>query len=182
MIINKQYLKKYSLFPGNYDITEVRNYLDVTEVLYVRPLLGVELYDLICKQVADDNLSPENSTLLTDGGLWRYLGAAFSLQTMPFVYAHFSQVGVTKGKSENSDSVDLKDINYLTSNLRATVDELKKYTFKWLLEHEGSFPLWKPEDDCGCSRQSVCGCEASFVEPQPLKLVYGLPRKNDELR
>ena len=184
MIINKTYLKDYSLYPINYDISEVINFLDVTEALFVRPLLGTEMYDEIAEQVADDDLSDENATLLTDGGLWRYLGACFSLQTLPFAYAHVSQVGVTKGKSENSDSVELKDITYLTSHLRATVEELKKFTFTWLSERAGSYPKWDPNEAfCGCPKPVSCGCgDATFTEPQPMKLVYALPRKNDELR
>lgn len=181
-ILTKPWIKKYSIFPQNFDLSSVFNFVDVVELLYVKPLLGAELYEEISKQVKDGSVSPENSTLLTDGGLLIYAAQAFALHTLPYVFAHLSQVGITKGKSENSESVELGEISYLTSNLRATVDELKKYTFKWLLEHEGSFPLWKPEDSCGCSRQSVCGCEVGFVEPQPLKLVYGLPRKNDELQ
>ena len=89
-IINKTYLKEFSLFPKNYDLSEVMNFLDVTEALFVRPLLGTALYDEIAEQVKDDDLSPENATLLTDGGLWRYLGACFTLQAIPFAYAHLT--------------------------------------------------------------------------------------------
>ena len=181
-IINKTYLKQYSLFPKNYDLTEVMNFLDVTEALFVRPLLGTALYDEIVKQVKDDDLSPENATLLTDGGLWRYLGACFTLQAIPFAYAHVSQVGVTKGKSENSDSVELKDISYLTSHLRSTMEELKKFTYKWLLEHEDSFPLWDPDEQaCGCSRPVSCCEGGGLSKPEPRPIVYNLPRKDDTI-
>lgn len=182
MIINKTYLKQYSLFPKNYDLTEVMGFLDVTEALFVRPLLGTSLYDEIVEQVKDDDISENNATLLTEGGLWQYLGAAFSLQTLPFAYAHVSQVGVTKGKSENSDSVELKDVTYLTSHLRATMEELKRFTFKWLSEHMGSFPTWNPDEEfCGCKKPMSCCDEGSFVEPQPMKLLYNLPRKDNSI-
>ena len=182
MIIDEYNLRKYSMFPINYDLSEVMGLLDVTEALFVRPLLGEELYDEICAQVADDNLSEANATLLTDGGVWQYLGVCFTLQALPFAYAHVSQVGVTKGKSDNSDSVDLKDITYLTGHLRSNAEELKRFTFRWLSAHMGSFPTWEPESEfCGCAKPATCCGEPEFVEPQPMRAVYGLPRKSDKL-
>ena len=181
MIITKNKMKEFSLFPTNFDLSEVWQFLDVTEQLFVRPMLGVDMYDEIEEQVKNNQVSPENATLLTDGGLWRYLGCAFALETLPFVYAHFSQVGVTKGKSENSDSADLKDITYLTSHLRSNLEELKRYTLLWLREHQDSFPLWNPDwNACGCEevRDICCSDNATFVKPQPMKLVYGLPKKD----
>ena len=182
MIITKEFLKKYSLYPVNFDLSEVWNMLDVTETLFVKPLLGSDLYDEIVEQVKNNTLSPKNATLLTDGGLWRYLGAAFSNQTLPYAYIHFSQVGLTKGHSENSDSVELKDITYLSGHLRSTMEELKKFTFKWLLEHEDSFPLWNPdEESCGCSRPVSCCEGGGLSKPEPRPIVYNLPRKDDTI-
>ena len=39
--------------------------------------------------------------------------------SMPYLAMHISQVGITKGKSENSDSVEVEDINYLTNYVRS---------------------------------------------------------------
>lgn len=182
MIIDIPHLQEYSLLPANFDLTDVINLLEPTEFLFVKPLLGDELYDEICEQVKNDNVSDVNASLLVDGGLWRYLACAFAMEVTPFVYVHFSQVGATKGRSENSDSADLKDITYLTSHLRTNLETYKKYTYNWLLERMGSYPKWSPNESvCGCSKPVTCCGEASFTEPEPLKIVYGLPRKNTDL-
>ena len=184
MIITKNKLKDYSLIPKNFQLDDIWNFLDSTEALFVRPMLGVDMYDEICGQVKSNTVSPENATLLTEGGLWSYLGCAFTLQTLPFVFAHWSQVGITKGKSENSDSVDLKDLTYLTNHLRSNLEEFKKYTLKWLQEHQESFPLWAPDwQACGCPeiQQSCCSGKAEFVMPEPLKILYGLPKKDVDI-
>lgn len=181
-IIDEYHLKEYSLLPTNYDMSEVINLLSPTEFLFVKPLLGEDLYDEICEQVAEDNLSEANSTLLTEGGIWRYECCAFALQCLPYIYIHFSQTGLTKGHSENSESIDLKDLTYLTSHLRTNLETFKKYSFEWLSAHMGSFPTWEPESEfCGCSKPVTCCGEASFTEPEPMKVVYGLPRKNTDL-
>lgn len=182
-ILTKQWIKDFSIYPKNYDLTGLMNFVNSTEMLFVKPLLGEELYDEICGQVEAGQVSPENATLLTDGGLLIYAGQAFALQTLPFAWGHVSQVGVTMGKTENSDSVDMKGITYLTSHLRSNLEEMKKFVFTWLSEHMGSFPKWNPtESFCGCPKPASCCDTGSFVEPQPMKHVYNLPREDNTIK
>ena len=45
MIINEKYLKQYSPIPLNYNLTEVKNYIPVAEKIWVKPLIGNELFE-----------------------------------------------------------------------------------------------------------------------------------------
>ena len=144
MIINEKYLKEYSPIPLNYDLTELRNYIGVAEKIWVVPVLGQDLYDEIQSQVDENKLSDENSTLLTEGGLWQYLAFATCLEGLAFIWANFSEVGITLGKSDNSESVNLKDITYIEANLRRQVEVLKDSLIKWLNSHLDSFPKYVP--------------------------------------
>ena len=144
MIINEKYLKEYSPIPLNYDLTELRNYIGVAEKIWVVPVLGQDLYDEIQSQVDENKLSDENSTLLTEGGLWQYLAFATCLEGLAFIWANFSEVGITLGKSDNSESVNLKDITYIEQNLRRQVEVLKDSLIKWLNSHLDSFPKYVP--------------------------------------
>ena len=144
MIINDKYLKEYSPIPLNYDLSEIRNYIGVAEKIWVVPVLGQDLYDEIQSQVDENKLSDENSTLLTEGGLWQYLAFATCLEGLAFIWANFSEVGITLGKSDNSESVNLKDITYIEQNLRRQVEVLKDSLIKWLNSHLESFPSYVP--------------------------------------
>ena len=144
MIINEKYLKEYSPIPLNYALSEIRNYIGVAEKIWVVPVLGQELYDEIQSQVDENKLSDENSTLLTEGGLWQYLAFATCLEGLAFIWANFSEVGITLGKSDNSESVNLKDITYIEANLRRQVEVLKDSLIKWLNSHLESFPKYVP--------------------------------------
>ena len=144
MIINEKYLKEYSPIPLNYDLSEIRNYIGVAEKIWVVPVLGQDLYDEIQSQVDENKLSDENSTLLTEGGLWQYLAFATCLEGLAFIWANFSEVGITLGKSDNSESVNLKDITYIEQNLRRQVEVLKDSLIKWLNSHLDSFPKYVP--------------------------------------
>ena len=118
MIINEKYLKQFSPIPLNYNMAEVKNYIPVAEKIWVIPLIGSDLFDEIDEQVKNNNLSEENSTLLTEGGLWQYLAFATVYECIPMIWSHISEVGVTKGKSDNSDSLDLKE-RCLKTSLRS---------------------------------------------------------------
>ena len=153
MIINEKYFKKFSPIPLNYNMAEVKNYIPVAEKIWVKPLIGSDLFDEIDEQVKNNTVSEENATLLTEGGLWQYLAFATVYESLPVIWAHISEVGVTKGKSDNSDSLDLKDMTYVSQHLRNQVEVLKDQLKKWICEHYESFPLAYV---CACGCSSCC--------------------------
>lgn len=179
MIINEKYLKQYSPIPVNYNMAEVMNYVGVAEKIWVIPLIGYDLFEEIDEQVKTNTVSEENATLLTEGGLWQYLAFATVYEALPMIWSHISEVGVTKGKSDNSDSLDLKDMTYVSQHLRNQVEVLKDQLKKWICEHNESFPL---ADVCACGCSSCCDHNAKLNRPNPEFLVYGTPRKNTNLK
>lgn len=174
MIINSKYLKQYSPIPYNFDTTEVKNYIETAERIWVRPLIGTDLYDELTKQVEGNEVSQENATLLTTGGLWRYLSYAVTYEALPFLWTHISNVGITLGKSDNSDSVTLKDLTYVQSHLRSQVEVLKEQLIEWMDDHYESFPLYHPTN-CNCTK--CCTTQSSLKDPNPYKQLYSTNKK-----
>lgn len=171
MIINNLYLSKYSPLPTNYDFSEVKNYISVAEKIWVVPVIGQDLFDEIQEQIDNNTISDENATLLTEGGLWQYLAFATTLEALPFIWSHVSQVGITLGKSDNSDSLSLKDMTYVEQHLRRQVEVLKDQLKTFLDEHAESFPLYA---NCNCN--SCCSSHSQLNNPNPMLQLYS-PRK-----
>lgn len=178
MIINETYFKKYSPIPLNYNMAEIKNYVGVAEKIWVKPLLGDELFERIEDEVEHNTVSSEIATLLTEGGLWQYLSFATVYEALPMVWAHITEVGVTKGKSDNSDSLDLKDMTYVNQHLRNQVEVLKDQLKKWLCEHNDTFPTI---DCCACGC-SCCKDHAMLNKPNPQAQLWSTIRKNTNLR
>lgn len=178
MIINEKYLKQYSPIPVNYNITEIKNYIPVAEKIWVKPIIGDDLYDEIDEQVKNNNLSDENMALLTEGGLWQYLSFATVYEALPLIWSHISEVGITKGKSDNSDSLDLKDMTWVTQHLRNQVEVLKDQLKKYICEHADYYPS-ADYCSCGCS---CCGNSANLNAPNPNFEIFGTPRRNTNLK
>lgn len=175
MVITVKYLQQYSPIPKNYDVTNLMPYVNVAEKIWLKEIIGEELYNELNEQVENNTLSEENATLLTEGGLWQYLAFATLYEGLPFVWARITEAGIQLGKSDSSDSISIKDLTVFQQHLRNQVEVLKGQLIKWLCEHSASFPLFDTSqcDGCGCG----CGTKSTLKRPNPQKLVYGLPRR-----
>lgn len=175
MIINKKFLGQFSPLPqlGNYDFSEIMNYVPVAQEIWLKPILGDAFMEELEYEVKNNQVSEENSTLFTEGGLYQYLAYATCLEGLPFIWAHFSQTGISLGKSDNSDSITLKDITYIESHLRRQVEFLKDSLIKYLRTHCDSFPLYHPTG-CGCDG---CSTGGKLHAPKPLWTVYGTRKR-----
>ena len=179
VIINEKYFKLYSPIPINYNMAELKNYISVAQEIWVKPLIGYELFDEIEQQVAENNVSPQNATLLTEGKLWQYLCYATCYEGLPFLWTNISEVGITLGKSDNSDSVTLKDLTYIESHLRRQVEFLKESVSKFICEHND---VYTNADFCQCKCDCCCNNTAKLLQPNPMRLVYSTRRKNTDLK
>ncbi|WP_406535481.1 hypothetical protein [Methanobrevibacter sp.] len=175
-IINEKWLKEFSPIPLNYNMKELHNYVKLAEAIWLVPIIGNDFYDELLEQVAENNLSDENSTALVEA-IYPYLGFAVAYEALPVLWAHISEVGITKGKSDNSDSLDLKDMTYVSQHLRTQVEARKDYCKKWLCERNESFPLLNC-CACGCS---CCNDNAKLNYPNPMKQLYTTNRKCADL-
>ena len=160
MIINHHFFRLYSPFPKNYDLSEIDNYIRVAEQIYIVPLLGDALYNEINEQVNSNTsggtLSVENSTLLTEGGVWQLLGFATTWVALPLVWGTISENGIQLGKSDNSESMTLKDLTLVQQHLQQLINALRDKVITYLCTHTESFPLF---DASICPNCNCCGHE-----------------------
>lgn len=155
-LISEAYFKKYSPIPDNYNIDDIRPYFNVAETIWVKPILGIPLYEELLQQVVENKVTEENSTLLLM--LYPYLAFAITLEAMPFISYHLSEVGLTVGHSDNSTAAPVSGLNIVLTRLRSTVETLKTHFKKWLDEHSDSFPLYCKED-CSCDSNVCDDCQ-----------------------
>ena len=155
VLINAEYLKAYSMFPANYDLTDIQNFIPIAEQIHILPILGLSLYEELIEQVSNNSLTEVNSTLLLE--VYKVEGIAVLYESLPFCWAHLSQVGLTTGKSDNSDSISNKDISYLNTHIKTQLDYAKKYLNDWLHSYSNNYPLYTEEDDICCKKPTIDG-------------------------
>ena len=172
MIINKANIAKYSNLPTNYDYSEIMNYVDVAEKVWLIEILGYDWYEELEDQVKNNTVTPENATALVEA-IWPYLGFCIMYEALPAIAYHASEVSLTKGHSDNSDAIDLKELAYYQEHLRRQIEARK-----WICEHIDSFPLAVP-CNCGCSS---CNDNAKLNRPNPWAQLWSTYRKNTNLK
>lgn len=177
-IINEKWLKEFSPIPLNYNMKELHNYIKLAETIWVEPVIGHRFYEELLEQVANNELSDVNSTALVDA-IYPYLGFAVAYEALPIMWAHISEVGITKGKSDNSDSLDLKDMTYVQQHLRTQVEARKDYCKKWLCERSIAFPTI---DCCACGCSCCNDNNGKLNNPNPLNQIYSTRRVNTDLK
>lgn len=181
MLITNKYLKQFSPIPINYNLDEVKNYIGVAELIWIRPIIGDDFYDELQEQVDDDNLSEANQTLFLEA-LYPYLAYAICLEALPFLWSDVSEKGITLGKSDNSDSVNLKDLTYIEGHLRRQTEVRKDFLIDYLSTHLSSFPKYEAYKHCGCNKNGdVCCGNAKLNKPNPMYRVYSTKRLNSNL-
>lgn len=177
-MLNTKLLSQYSPLPKNYDFSEVMVYEPVAQDIWVKPLIGDDLWYELEDQMENNDLTDKNNALLTEGHLLRYMSYATVLEALPFVWANISTAGITLGKSENSDSVSLKDMSYIEQHIRRQVEALKDLVKKYICEHNDYFP---DADFCACG----CDCceeHGKLNKPNPLHEVYSTLRKKTDIK
>lgn len=143
-LFNEEYLKEYSLLPTNFNTKEVWNFIPLTEQLHIVPVIGQALYEELLDQVEKNEVTPANASLLLE--IYPFEGLALMEVCMPYLAMHITEVGITKGKSENSDSADVNDINYLTNYVRSQMEPLKNKLTSFLKNNKDLYPLYKDID------------------------------------
>lgn len=154
-LITEEYFKTYSPISDNYNIKDIKPYFHVAEKLWIEPIIGMPLYEELLDEVEKDEVTPENATLLLN--IYPLLAFAITYESLPFVGYHLSQVGITKGKSENSEPVSINDVNYISTQLRNQCETMKKLLKKFLDENAEHYPLYYADNNAECNCDDECG-------------------------
>lgn len=186
ILFNETLLKEFSPIPLNFSLAEVKNFIKLSETIWLLPIIGEPWYDELLQQVEDNELTEENSTALVEA-IYPYLGFCVALEALPSMWLHVSEVSITKGKSDNSDPATQKEMAYYEQHLRRQVEARKDYLIKWLCERQDSFPLFDGkcicDCGCGCSSDSCCsGTKGKLNKPNPLMGVYSTLPKCDNIK
>lgn len=177
MLINKEYLKRFGIWPRNYDLTEVMNYVDIAEQIWVIPTIGYDWYEELQEQVATNTLTPENSTALVKA-IYPFLTMAVAYESCPILWGHLSEIGFTKGHSDNSDSLSLKEMTYISDHIKRQLQARGDYCKKWICEHYTYYPL---ADVCACNCD-CCSNTGTLNKPRSFQQLYSTYRKDTNLR
>lgn len=175
-IINAKWLKEFSVIPLNFNTKEIENFIGIAQTVWIIPVIGYPMFEELVDQVKNNNLTPENSTLLVEA-IYPYLAMAVVYESLPSLLYHVSEVSITKGHSDTSEALDLKEAAFYESWIRRQLEARKDYAIKWIAEHIEYYPLIS-NCDCECS----CCANPKLQHPNPNFQLYSPYRRNTNIR
>lgn len=144
-MIDEAYLAAYSPIPINYKWDDIRPFVLIAQEIWAKDILGIPLYEDILREIKREEISESNSSLLLK--LYPYLSLAVVYEALPFLNAHITEKGITKGKSDNSEPITNAELTNMKTHIRSQLEVLKKMFKVWLNENAECFPSYI-KDEC----------------------------------
>lgn len=150
LIINEELFKLYSQVSNAVGIDKCYPFLQLAQSFYLEPILGTPLLTELQYQVEHNELTELNKALITKIAPCLSAWTDFlSARSLAFT---FTQKGLTKEKSENSESLNNEEMAYYIHNLREIANQSQELLVKYLCRCQDSYPLFRPSNDCDCRK------------------------------
>lgn len=167
-LIDEEMLKTYSQMTRNTGVDKIIPYLLLAQDYYLENILGVPLMVELKTQVSTNTLTEENKALIVKIApclsAWTDFLAARSL-----AYT-VTQKGLTAEASENSRSLNEKELGYYIDQLRETANMAQEMLIKFLCRCRDQYVLWRPDNECDCSKYT--DESTGTADPKDRYLIY----------
>ena len=130
LFISRTDLVKNTILDGNVDTDKFIQFIKIAQEIHVRNFLGTNLYDKISSDIESDSLSGDYLTLKNDYIVPMLIHYAM-VDYLPFAAYQVKNGGVFKHTSENSQSVDKAEVDYLVNKER----DFAEYYTRRFIEH-----------------------------------------------
>lgn len=149
-LIDEELLKMYSNITRNVGVDKVIPFLNLSQPFYIERILGTALMYELQLQISENTLTDLNKALILKIApalaLWTdYLAARSLTYTV-------TQKGITLEESENSRSINEKELAEFIHSIREQAEMATELLVKYLCTCSDNYPLWKPDNDCDCSK------------------------------
>lgn len=150
LVISEELLKLYSPISKNVGVDRVYPFVHLAQPYYILPIIGKPLMEELQQQVEDDSLTEENKALILKIAMPLAMWTSY-LAVRGLGYS-MTQKGVTKEKSENSDSLNEKEMGEYILSLKNQAEMATELLIAYLCGCRDTYPLWKPSVECNCSK------------------------------
>lgn len=117
LFISRTDLVKNSIVDGNVDTDKFIQFIKIAQEIHITNYLGSKLYDKISEDIIADNLAGNYLSLVTDYIQPMLIHFAM-VEYLPFAAYQIKNGGVSKHTSENSESVNKSEIDFLIEKQR----------------------------------------------------------------
>jgi hypothetical protein len=147
-MISTSYYKRNSVINLNLDDKLLVSQIIKAQNMNIERNLGSNLFNSILAEITTGIVSPRYATLLQD-----YIQPALvewvTYIALPYLNYKFVNKGVVKKSSDNSESADLNEINFLRQDIRNDAEYLSDRLVKFLISNVDTYPEYNTgNNDC----------------------------------
>ncbi len=146
LFINRTDLVKNSIIDGNTDTDKFIQFIKVAQQIDIQNLLGTELYNKISADIVAGNLAG-NYLLLVNTYVQPCLIWFAQMNYIPFAAYKITGKGVLKGTSEQSETVNKNEVDYLVAKAREYANYYSTRLVDYLSFHNDLFPEYNTNTD-----------------------------------
>lgn len=151
IIIDSELLKLYSPIPLNLEEVKLYPFL-LAGQNNIRELIGDALVDELLLEIEAGTITQPNQALLIK--IAPALSAYTCYYALPSLAFQINQKGITKEKSDNSDNVELKELNYLRLDIQNQAERASQELLRFLCNCKEDYPLFD-SGKCSCNNNAI---------------------------
>jgi len=139
LFVSEERMKKYTSLDENIRVEDITTHILNAQAIYIQPILGTKLYNKIKNGIKEETLTPDEEELLQE-----YIAKTlmhYSLYLMlPFIKYRIVAKGVLNGASEETESTNLDELQYLRQSIKDTAEFYAQRLVEYLIDYSTNFP------------------------------------------
>jgi len=162
--IGETYLKENGLINGNADMKVIQPNIIYVQDMYIKKILGTDLFDEINGQIIAGTVTALNQTLLNDHITDCLFWFVLCESSAEFKY-RYANKGVMVKNGDNSQAADLSDIEWLMSKYKNRAEWYAERTTAYLIRYASSYPLFLNNTDIDDVQANMSNFKCSLYLP-----------------
>lgn len=139
LFISRTDLVKNSILDGNVDTDKFIQFIKIAQEIHIQNYLGSKLYDKIASDIIEDTLTGNYLTLVT-----KYLQPMLihyaMVDYLPFAAYQVKNGGVFKHNSENAETVNKEEVDFLVQKERDFAEYYTRRFVDYMCNNSNLFP------------------------------------------
>ena len=141
LFINRTDLVRNSILDGNIDTSKFIQFIKIAQEIHVQNYMGTKLYDGLSTAIPNID-QPANARwkILLDDYIVPMLIWFAQVDYLPFAAYQIKQGGIYKHVSENAETVDKNEVDYLVEKERSLAEYFTRRFIQFMDFNQSSYP------------------------------------------
>lgn len=140
LFINRNDLVKNTIIDGNVQADKLMHFVEIAQEIHVQNYLGTDLYTKLQTMITNDTISGTvYETLLVNHVQPMVIHYAM-VDFLPFAAYQIKQGGIFKHVSENAETVDKNEVDYLVEKERTLAEYYTRRFIQFMDFNQSSYP------------------------------------------